>query len=130
QAALLGRAAGFARDAGLACGAGALVGAGAVAGAGPVGAIVGGAIAAAGGAIGWMRSRERLARAGDVEICLWDVAGEHVYSERAAGAGSRSRVCVRADPGVQSARARRRRRRQPVRAAARSAAAVRRARSV
>jgi hypothetical protein len=84
QAALLGRAAGFARGAGLACGAGALVGAGAFVGAGPVGALAGGALAAAGGAIGWMRSRERLARAGDVEIVLWDVAGEHVYSESAA----------------------------------------------
>ena len=84
RAALLGRAGGFARGAGLACGAGALVGAGAFVGAGPAGAAIGGAIAAAGGALGWLRSRSRVERAGDVEIALWDVAGEHVYSESAA----------------------------------------------
>jgi hypothetical protein len=83
RAALLGRAAGFARGAGLAAAGGALVGAGAMVGAGGVGALVGGAVAAAGGAVGWMRSRDRLARAGEVEIVLWDVAGEHVYSETA-----------------------------------------------
>ncbi|HTJ43992.1 MAG TPA: hypothetical protein VL463_17925 [Kofleriaceae bacterium] len=84
QASLLGRAAGLVRGAGAAFGAGAAVGAGLGVAAGPIGAIAGGAVAAAGGAIGWLRAREALSRAGDVEICLWDVAGEHVYSETAA----------------------------------------------
>lgn len=84
RAALLGRAAGFARGAGASLAAGALVGAGAGLAAGPLGAVAGGAIAAAGGALGWRRARSTLDRAGDVEIVLWDVAGEHVYSETAA----------------------------------------------
>jgi hypothetical protein len=84
RAALLGRAAGLARGAGASLAAGVLVGAGASLAGGPIGALAGGAIAAAGGALGWRRARAALAGAGDVEIVLWDVAGEHVYSETAA----------------------------------------------
>jgi hypothetical protein len=36
------------------------------------------------GAIAWIAARRRLARAGDVEVAFWDVAGEHVYSSSAA----------------------------------------------
>jgi len=84
RASLLGRAAGLARGAGLAMAGGAMVGAGAGVIAGATGVAAGGAVAAAGGALGWLRARDRLARAGEVEIVLWDVAGEHVYSETAA----------------------------------------------
>lgn len=34
--------------------------------------------------IGWTRARRRIETSGDVEIVFWDVAGEHVYSEKSA----------------------------------------------
>ena len=47
--------------------------------------IAGTSVAAAVAAIaGWSRARRRIASAGDVEIVFWDVAGEHVYSEKSA----------------------------------------------
>jgi hypothetical protein len=83
RAAALGRAAGLggAAAAGLG-GAAAAVGAGIALGpaAGAAAAVVG----AAGGALGWGRAARRVAALGEIEIALWDVAGEHVYSDTAA----------------------------------------------
>jgi hypothetical protein len=43
--------------------------------------IAGGAFVAA---LAALAARRRIARAGDIEVAFWDVAGEHVYSETAA----------------------------------------------
>jgi hypothetical protein len=65
----------------------ALLGAGAVACAvdhqGPAAAIAGGAAGLV-AAIAALVARARIARAGEIEIAFWDVAGEHVYGDGAA----------------------------------------------
>jgi hypothetical protein len=49
-----------------------------------IGCAVGAGALVIAGAVAWIAARRRLARAGDVEVAFWDVAGEHVYSSAAA----------------------------------------------
>jgi hypothetical protein len=48
------------------------------------GAMIGAASAAIAAVVALVAARRRLARAGEIEVVFWDVAGEHVYSAAAA----------------------------------------------